>query len=556
MRSTVYDGTAVSEEKQMGWGKGFRVFSMLRSRRKMLALSLIIIILFSTAIYFLASFVARPSVIGILKVEGALLTGDQAALYSQAIMEAMLNDSIRGIVLKVDSPGGYADLVEQVYLDLLELKARKPLVASITMALSGGYYISVASDYIYAHPSATVGNIGVIGIGPPILVPSETVLESGVHKATGFSRLLFSFNMSRVLENFVKAVELGRGSRLRLPPNVLRRGSIYMGSEALEAGLVDELGSVESALKRVAQAAGVTKYSVVDLVESVKSRFKAWTSLEEQAPWANLTVDKLKELHPPPSIYYLYLPTNASLYSSSAAAQNFGEWAGVDGESLVLVDMSHGNMVTYWDLEVLARELMLRNATISLATSWSMLESKLGSAEGVLIAAPTLPYSEEQVERLRSFVESGKTLVIMYDPAEEYVKIPDLTWPVNSLSMGFGIFFNSGYLYDENQFFGMYRNIYVEGFSNHTLTLNISRIVLFTSTGICSTGKDVAWTSNTTFSSVSEKAKTYGVISVVELKGTVIAIGDITFMQEPYCYVEDNHRLVQNLALMLTGGGK
>jgi hypothetical protein len=60
---------------------------------------------------------------------------------------------------------------------------------------------------------------------------------------------------------------------------------------------------------------------------------------------------------------------------------------------------------------------MLRNAAIPLATSWSSLESKLGPAKGVIIAAPTIPCSEEQVERLKSFVESGKTLVIMYDPA-------------------------------------------------------------------------------------------------------------------------------------------
>ncbi|MCX8183288.1 MAG: S49 family peptidase [Crenarchaeota archaeon] len=550
-----YHDTPVSEEKGTYGDNACRVFQVLKSGRRMIALSLMILLVFFTAAYFLISFFTRPSVIGILEVEGALLTHEQADLYSQAIMEAMLNDSIRGVVLKLDSPGGYADLVEQVYMGLLELKTRKPLVASITMALSGGYYISVASDYIYAHPSAMVGNIGVIGIGPPILVPSETVLESGAHKATGYSRLLFPFNMSRVLENFVKAVELARGSRLKLPLNVLRRGSIYMGSEAVEAGLVDELGSVESALKKVAQAAGVVKYSVVDLVESVKSRFKVEASVGEQTPWVNLTVDKLKEIHPPPSIYFLYLPVNTSFYSSSAA-QSFGEWTGGNSKSLILVDMSHGNMVTYWDLEVLARELMLRNATVSLAMSWSMLESKLDSAKAVLIAAPTIPYSEEQVKRLKSFVESGKTLVIMYDPAEEYVRIPDLTWPVNSLSMGFGIFFNSGYLYDENQFFGMYRNIYVEGFRNHTLTLNLSKMVFFTSTSICSTGNGVAWTSTTTFSSVAETAKTYDVISIIELKGAVIAVGDLTFMQEPYCYVEDNYKLVQNLASMMTGGRK
>ncbi len=472
-------------------------------------------------------------------------------------MEAMLNDSVRGVVLKVDSPGGYADLVEQVYLDLLELRSRKPLVASITMALSGGYYISVASDYIYAHPSSMVGNVGVIGVGPPILVPSETVVESGVHKVTGYSRLLFAFNLSRALGNFVNAVERGRGSRLKLPPNVLRRGSIYMGSEAVEAGLVDETGSVQSAMKRVAQATGVVKYSVVDLVESVRSRFAVLKpGAEEHVPWVSLTVAKLNEVHPPPSIYYLYLPTNASFFSSLTISPTFGEWASGEGKGLVLVDGSHGNLVSYWEMEVLARELMLRNVTTQFVSSWSSLESKLGSALGVIIAAPTVPYSEEQVEKLRSFVESGKVLVIMYDPAEEYVRIPDLTWPVNSLSMKFSISFNNGYLYDEEQFFGMYRNIYVEDLLNHTLTTNLSRIVLFTSAGVCSSGKIVARTYNTTFSSVAERPDMYGVISIVELKGIVVAIGDITFMQEPYCYVEDNYKLVQNLVSMITTGAK
>ena len=545
-------GAPVSEVRQTSGEKGFGFSSILKSRRKMLALSLMILLLFST-MYFLVGFVTRPSIIGLLEVEGALVTGDQAAIYSQAIMEAMLNESIRGVVLKVDSPGGYADLVEQVYLGLLELKSRKPLAASITMALSGGYYIAVSSDYIYAHPSSMVGNIGVIGVGPPVLVPSETVLESGVHKVTGYSRLLFSFNLSRALDNFVNAVERGRRGRLRLPLNVLRRGSIYMGSEALEAGLIDELGSVESALKRVAQEAGVVKYSVVDLVESVKSRLAVLKpGVEEQAPWVNLTVAELNEIHPPPSIYYLYLPTNASLYSSLPTIQTLGGWAGGESKSLVLIDKSHGNLVSYWDLEVLARELMLRNATISFVTSWSSLESKLDSAAAVIIAAPTLEYSEEQVEKLKSFVESGKTLVIMYDPAEEYVRIPDLTWPVNSLSTRFGVFFNSGYLYDEERFFGMYRNIYVEGFLNHTLTTNISRIVLYTSTSICSAGKGVAWTFNTTFSSVAERPNKYDVISVVELNGIVIAIGDLSFMQEPYCYVGDNYRLLQNLVSIMT----
>jgi len=535
------------------------LISRLKSHKRMSILLLAIILVSSTlACYYAVTFMARPSLIGILEVDGPILTEDQVALYSQAIMEAMLNDSIRGVVLKVDSPGGYADLVEQIYLDLLELRGRKPLVASVTMALSGGYYISVASSYIYAHPTSMVGNVGVIGVGPPVLVPSEMVLESGVHKVTGYSRLMFAFNLSRALDNFVNAVESGRGDRLKLPSKELRRGSIYMGSEAVEVGLVDEIGSVQSAMKRIAQAAGLVEYSVVDLVESVRGKVLTLKpGAGEQVSWTNLTVAKLNEINPPPSIYYLYLPTGASLYAPGVGGQAPDEGLeGGEGKGLVLVDESHGNLVSYWDLGVLVRELMLRNVTASFVTSWSSLESKLDSAAGVIVAAPTTPYSEDQVERLNSFVRSGKVLVIIYDPAVEYVKIPDLSWPTNSLSLRFGISFDNGYLYDEDRFFGMYRNIYIEGFRNHALTSNLSKVVMFTSASVRSAAGGVAWTYNTTFSSVAERPDKYDVISAVELNGTVVALGDITFMQEPYCYVEDNYKLVQNIASLIAASVK
>jgi len=528
--------------------------SRLKSNKRMSILLLAILLISLTlAYYHITAFVAMPSVIGVLEVEGPILTEDQVTLYSQAIMEAMLNDSIKGVVLKVDSPGGYADLVEQVYLDLLELRGKKPLVASVTMALSGGYYISIASDYIYAHPTSMVGNVGVIGVGPPILVPSEMVLESGAHKVTGYSRLLFTFNLSKALDNFATAVETSRGDRLKLSYKELRRGSIYMGSEAVEIGLVDAIGSVESALSRVAQSAGVVKYNVVDLVESVKAKTPSLKAEGgEKLSWVNLTVAELNELYPPPSVYYLYLPTKTSFYESNAERHTSEEGTiRSGGDGLVLVDESHGNLISYWSLEVLVRELALRNVTTSFVTNWGSLESKLDSASGVVIAAPTVPYSTEQIDRLKDFVRSGKVLIIIYDPAAEYVEIPDLSWPANSLSLSFGISFSSGYLYDEERSFGFYRNIYVEGFKNHTLTSNLSRVVLFTSTSIYSANGGIAWTQNTTSSSVAERPDRYDVISVVDLNGSVVALGDLTFLQEPYCYVEDNYKLIRNLASLI-----
>jgi len=150
--------------------------------------------------------------IGIIKIEGPILSSQNASLYADAISHAMVNETLKAVVLVVDSPGGYADLIEQIYLDLLKLKERKPLVASVVSALSGGYYIAVAADYIYVCPTSMVGNIGAIGVAPPSLIPSEWTLETGAYKVTGFPKLLFPQVLRRALDNFVSAVEKGRGS--------------------------------------------------------------------------------------------------------------------------------------------------------------------------------------------------------------------------------------------------------------------------------------------------------------------------------------------------------
>jgi len=113
--------------------------------------------------------------VGVMTLRGPILSSQNVSQYADIINRAKVNESIRAVVLSVDSPGGYADFTEMIYLDLLELKKEKPLVASIVSALSGGYYIAVAADHIYAGPTSAVGNIGLIGTGPPTLIPSEHV---------------------------------------------------------------------------------------------------------------------------------------------------------------------------------------------------------------------------------------------------------------------------------------------------------------------------------------------------------------------------------------------
>jgi len=456
----------------------------------------------------------------------------------------------------VDSGGGYADYCEEIYLDLLELKAKKPLEASIITALSGGYYIAVAADHIYALPTSFVGSIGVIGTGPPILIPSESVLETGAYKVTGFSTLLFPFNMSHALDNFVSAVEKNRGDSLKLSSTQLKKAMIYLGSEALEAGLVDEIGSMQKAILRAAENANLVQYEVVELEAFGTSSNQSSQGSSDYTPpdSRNLTLEALDELHPPPALHFIYLPPQVITQSLQSQKQPT-ELAIERGD--VLVDLSHGNQISWWDLDILIAELANRNATVSFVPQRDDLDSKLTEASCLIVASPTEVYKDRECDSIAKFVDEGGQLVMFFDPAWEYIGTQGLSegiiGPINSLSIRFGLSFAKGYLYNGEENFGSYRNIYIRNFVSSPLTRNLKSLVLFMGTHIRTAGRELAWTSNNTYSSVAEKADNYATIVFAEKRnGTVIAFGDLTFLSEPYCYVDDNYQLILNLASLIS----
>lgn len=494
---------------------------------------------------------AAAGIVGIIRVEGYIESPEVANQYVQVINRAMDNESIRAVVLVVDSGGGYIDYVEQIYLDLLMLKRNKTLVASLVTALSGGYYIAVAADYIYTHPTSYVGNVGVVGIGPQVLIPSEYTLETGAYKATGFSTLLFPYNLSHALDNFVSAVEAGRGGRLKLSSEELRRGLIYLGTEALKAGLVDEVGSLQKAVADAVERAGLKEYEVVEL----RPQMNNYESMQASYNYTRyMTLERLNELHPPPAIHFIYLPPKV-------VGQEEGSKLGAnvtyfEGGGDVLVDVSHGNVITWWDLDVLMAELAERNVTVSFISSWRDLEARLKNATCLTIASPTEVYSAEEAESIEDFVNRGGLLLLLFDPSWEYIGSEGLSQgiiaPINSLSHRFTITFAKGYLYNQNENYGIYRNIYIRDFADSPLTRSLNTVVFFTATHIHSADNGVAWTSDSTYSSTGEKPGKYSTIALAKRgNGTIAAFGDITFLSEPWCYVEDNYQLIVNLASLM-----
>jgi len=214
-----------------------------------------------------SSLVTPRPVIATITIPGVIV--DQA--YVDDILDmlryAREDHSIKGVVLRINSPGGGASATEQIYLDVLRLRQQKPVVVSIgSIAASGGYYVAVASNFIYAEPTSQVGSIGVW-----VTLPSRTELEenmgsSGPFKGTGGSMRKAVSNIEIVRQTFTEAVLSQRGDRLRLAEEELSRAELYLGVESLRYGLIDGIGTRTAAIEKAASLAGIRNYGVRDLV--------------------------------------------------------------------------------------------------------------------------------------------------------------------------------------------------------------------------------------------------------------------------------------------------
>ncbi|HVN14878.1 MAG TPA: S49 family peptidase [Anaerolineales bacterium] len=222
-----------------------------------IALPLLIGILIATAI-------PKP-VIGVIRLEDAIYAATGQDLIAQ-IDYAMEHPEVRAVVLALDSPGGTVVDTESVYLELAKLRAKKPVVTAVNgMAASGAYYLSSGTDYIFAKPTSEVGNIGVIGYLPPSPFIYEDIISTGPYKLWGSPRDTYLREIEMIKQGFFQAVTLGRGDRLKVGSDVILRGQIWTGTEALRLGIIDQLGTESDAELKAAQMAKVWHYNVIDL---------------------------------------------------------------------------------------------------------------------------------------------------------------------------------------------------------------------------------------------------------------------------------------------------
>jgi protease-4 len=193
-------------------------------------------------------------------------------VYSKAIRDAADDDSVRAILLRVDSPGGSAIASDQILQAVKKAKAAgKPVVVSMgSVAASGGYYISLAADRIIALPGTLTGSIGVLwgkfAVGRTIGLVGATARElsvgqnalflSGITPWTETQLAKVNEQADIVYSDFTSKVAEGRKMPIERVEDVAR-GRVWTGADALERGLVDKLGGFWTAVDDVKMLAGI-----------------------------------------------------------------------------------------------------------------------------------------------------------------------------------------------------------------------------------------------------------------------------------------------------------
>ena len=193
-------------------------------------------------------------------------------------LQKLANDEkVKAVVLRVNSPGGSASASEQIWHALQQLKLKKPVVVSMGgLAASGGYMISCGASYIIAEPTTITGSIGIFGLIPNLhgLVTDKLgVTWDGVttNKYSDYeTNLIFGSENSdemRYLQgytdrgyvNFLDIVADGRGMT-RDQVNEIAQGRVWLATDALGIKLVDQLGSLDDAVKKAAELASLAEY--------------------------------------------------------------------------------------------------------------------------------------------------------------------------------------------------------------------------------------------------------------------------------------------------------
>lgn len=220
--------------------------------------------------------------IAVIYAQGEIFYGEGGkdyigqVLIMDALQKAVENESVKAIVFRVDSPGGSALVSDIIWREMQLAKKEKPVVVSFgNVAASGGYYIGVGGDKIFAEPTTITGSIGVFGTIPNINELAKNVGINAEQVGTNQNSVDYSLfepmddSFRNVIQEsieetygvFLERVAQGRNMSIAQVDS-LAQGRVWSGVDAKANGLVDELGNLDDAIAAAAEMAGLDSYGI------------------------------------------------------------------------------------------------------------------------------------------------------------------------------------------------------------------------------------------------------------------------------------------------------
>lgn len=257
--------------------------------------------------------------IAVIFANGNIVSGEGAETsigsdkFAREIKKARLDNKVKAIVLRVNSPGGSALASDVIWREVKLAQREKPVIASMSdVAASGGYYIAMACDTIVALPTTITGSIGVFGLLPnlgPFLEDKLGVTTEAVNTGkysdmftvtralSAFEKQVIQESVEDTYETFTKKAAEGRGMKLE-NLKAVASGRVWSGIEAKEHGLVDVFGGLEKAVDIAVQAAGVGEDYKVNYYPKQKNMLEQLFSGFENKAKSVLLKQELGPLYP------------------------------------------------------------------------------------------------------------------------------------------------------------------------------------------------------------------------------------------------------------------
>ncbi|QDW24093.1 signal peptide peptidase SppA [Pedobacter sp. KBS0701] len=248
---------------------------------------------------------------------------------SRAIRKARLDDDIKAVVLRVNSPGGSALASDVIWREVVLTRKEKPVIASFgDVAASGGYYIGCAADSIFVQPNTITGSIGVFGIIPNfqnLMTNKLGITFDGVKTGkyadimatnrpmTEGERFIIQNELNRIYSGFVSRVADGR-KKSKAYIDSIGGGHVWIGTDAVQIGLADRIGGFKDAIKAAAKKAKLKNYKVVEYPDVIDP----WKSLMDEG------TDRIKTYYTKQELgdnYMLYQQMKKVIASSGIQAR-------------------------------------------------------------------------------------------------------------------------------------------------------------------------------------------------------------------------------------------